>query len=174
MPRKPRYLGRERRARSAVTRRELASVLGGALLLPLSPTSAEPAPGAPYGDLKEVRLEGRIILLGEEMARRYGAKLAGAGPDLQRALAGPLGEIHNLLDNAAYRRLMAAGLDGRAVEIRGRLFPRSHLVEVLEFREIRADVLRRRFYCSVCAISGEEWGPCVCCGREMEPVRTSP
>jgi hypothetical protein len=127
--------------------------------------------GFAYGDLKTITLQGRLIPLGDVLARKYGARAAGGGAEKQWALALPEGQIYTFLDNEGYRKLLAANVAGRALEVTARHFPRSMLLEVLSFKEIPAEVVKRRFYCSVCAITTEEFGPCVCCGREMELVK---
>jgi hypothetical protein len=149
------------------------ALLAGALLLSGAPRAQDnPADrGFPYGDLKEVTLQGKLISLGDAMARKYGARLTGAGPEKQWAFALPEGQLYTFLDNEAYRKLLAATKADAPVEVRARHFPRSMLLEVLTFRPVAAETVRRRFHCSVCNISTEDWGPCACCGREMEPVR---
>src|SRR5437870_1626491 len=72
--------------------------------------------GFPYGDLKEVTLQGKLISLGDELARKYGARTTGASPEKQWALALPEGQLYTFLDNEAYRKLAAANLGGQAVE----------------------------------------------------------
>jgi hypothetical protein len=105
------------------------------------------------------------------LATKYGARVAGAALEKQWGLVLPEGQIYSFLDNEQYRKLLAAGLPGKAVEIHARLFPRSMLLEVLGFKEIPADTLRRRFHCDVCALYVEEFGPCVCCGKEVVLVK---
>jgi hypothetical protein len=126
--------------------------------------------GFPYGDLKEVVLKGRLVPLGEEMARKYGARTAGAGTDGQWALALPEGQIYTFLDNSGYRKLLEGKPADGAVEVKARHFPRSMLLEVLQFKPVAAEGLERRFYCKVCDIRTADWGPCTCCGKEMELV----
>ena len=124
--------------------------------------------GFPYGDLKEVVLQGKLVPLGEEMARKYGARTAGAGADRQWALALPEGQIYTFLDNAGYRKLVTEKPADGSVEVKARQFPRSMLLEVVQFKPIAAQGLERRFYCKVCDIRTADWGPCACCGKEME------
>ncbi len=127
--------------------------------------------GFAYGDLKEVTLRGRLISLQEEMARKYGARIAGAGPEQQWGLALPEGQIYSFLDTEQYRKLLGADLAGKAVEVRARHFPRSMLLEILAFQPTDAAALKRRFFCSVCTIYTEDFGPCACCGKEMELIK---
>lgn len=126
--------------------------------------------GFPYGDLKEVTLQGRLVRLGDLLARKYGAKAA-AGGEPQWALVLPEGQLYTFLENETGRKLLASPPPGGAVEVRARLFPRSMLLEVTGFRGIPEETLRRRFHCGVCNITTEEFGPCACCGKEMEPVK---
>ena len=127
--------------------------------------------GFSYGDLKEVTLQGRVISLGDEMARKYGARVIGAGTEKQWGLALPEGQLYSFLDNEHYRKLAGANPANAAVEIKARQFPRSMLLEIVAFKPIPAETIRRRFYCRVCDISSEDFGPCACCGKEMEPVK---
>ena len=130
--------------------------------------------GYPYGDLKEVTLQGRLLSLGELLARKYGARTAGGGPEKQWALVLPEGEIYTFLDNEGYRKLLASGATGQPIEVHGQLFPRSHLLEVLTYRRIAAEAVKRRFYCDICGIYTDEFGPCACCGREVKVVPAQP
>ena len=78
--------------------------------------------GYPYGDLKEVTLQGRLVDLAAEMAKKYGARTAGAGPEKQWGFATPKGELYTFLDNEAYRKLIA----GKPARMPG---PRAKLVQ---------------------------------------------
>ena len=127
--------------------------------------------GFPYGDLKEVTLQGKVISLGDEMARKYGARVAGAGPETQWALALPEGQIYSFLDNAAYRKLATEKPAGQTLEVKARHFPRSMLLEILSVKPVPAETLKRRFHCGVCDIYTADWGPCACCGKEMERIK---
>lgn len=130
---------------------------------------AQQKPGSPYGDLKEVTLQGRVVLLADEMARKYGARVPKDGKQL--ALALPEGQLYTFLETETCQKLAESAPPGSAVEVRARHFPRSMLLEVLSYRSLAADAVRRRFFCGVCTIYTEDWGPCVCCGKEVEPVR---
>lgn len=127
--------------------------------------------GFAYGDLKEVTLRGQLISLQDEMAKKYGARIAGAGPEKQWGLALPEGQLYSFLDTEQYRKLLAANLAGQAVEVRARHFPRSMLLEILTFKPTDAAPLKRRFFCAVCTIYTDDFGPCACCGKEMELIK---
>jgi len=126
--------------------------------------------GYPYGDLKEITLQGRMVDLAGEMAKKYGARTTGAGPEKQWGFSTPKGELYTFLDNEAYRKLIAGKPAEGGVEVQVRLIPRSHLIEVKSFKPIPASAIHQAFYCAVCNIRTEDWGPCECCGKEMEPV----
>jgi hypothetical protein len=130
--------------------------------------------GFPYGDLKEVTVRGRLVSLGDELSRKYGARVRGGAAEEQLALALPEGQYYTFLDNESYRKLAAANLKGQAVEVQARHFPRSMLLEVLQFKSLPAASVTRRFYCSVCDIHAADFGPCACCGKELEAVREKP
>lgn len=130
---------------------------------------AQQKPGA-YGDLKEVALQGKLVSLGEELARKYGARPLATGAVVQWGLASPEGRLYTFLDTESYRRLTAEFRGGKAVEVKARHFPRSMLLEVLSFRALPAETVQRRFFCDVCTVYSDDWGPCVCCGKEMEPI----
>lgn len=123
--------------------------------------------GFPYGDLKEVTLQGRLVALQDELPSKYGARVAPGDPR-QWVLATPEGRYHTFLDTEAFRRLLAARAEHPAVEVKARLFPRSLILEILSFRALDPALLRRKFYCRVCDITTEDFGPCACCGKEME------
>jgi hypothetical protein len=123
--------------------------------------------GFPYGDLKEVTLQGRLVNLQEELPSKYGARVPPGAPP-QWVFATPEGRYYSLLDTDAARRLSTAR--PAAVEVRARHFPRSAVLEVLSFQPVAPELLRRRFYCGVCDITTEDFGPCACCGKEMELV----
>lgn len=159
----------ERSRKRRPDRRALLAAAGLAGLLRRA-AGAQDQPGSPYGDLKEVTLQGKLVSLQEELARKYGARPQGAG-ETQWALALPEGQYFTFFDNRSYRELLAAGLGGKAVEVRARLFPRSQLLELLSHRPIPAESIQRRFYCSVCDIHATDFGPCACCGREYELVK---
>jgi hypothetical protein len=151
----------------------LAAGLGAGLLLGGSALRVGAQKGAgevgfPYGDLKEVSVAGRVISLGEVLARKYGAR-SPVGTPHQVALASPEGQLYTFLQNDTTAKLTALPA-GSAVEVKARLFPRSMLLEPVSFKQIPAEAVKRRFYCEVCAIYGEEWGPCICCGKEVAPV----
>lgn len=126
--------------------------------------------GSPYGDLKIVTLQGKLITLGDELTRKYGARPVTTA-DKPLSLALPEGQLYTFLPTETYVKLVDANLTGQPVEIKARQFPRSQLLEVLEFKAIPAEKIARRFYCNVCAIYANDWGPCVCCGKEYEPVK---
>lgn len=145
---------------------------GGGSPSPAAATATQKRPeGFPYGDLTEGAFQGTLLSLGDVLARKYGARVAGGNAERQLALAGPEGELFTFLDAEGYRRLAAANLLDQAVEVRARRFPRSHVLEVLSFRPLPAEAVRRKFHCAVCTIDTQDWGPCVCCGQEMKPVR---
>jgi hypothetical protein len=127
--------------------------------------------GFPYGDLKDVTLQGRMVVLQEELAKKYGAQVAGGGLEKQWALALPEGQYYTFLDTSGYRKLVAAKPADGAVEVRARQFPRSQILEVVSFKAVPGDTLARRFYCGVCVIYFQDFGPCVCCGKEVELVK---
>ena len=146
-----------------------AALLGG---LAKSARAQKPGDvGYPYGDLKDVSLQGHLLPLGELLGRKYGAKARGGGAETQLALALPEGQLYTFLDNENYRKLTAAMKPGAPVSVKARLFPRSMILEVLEFGTAPEEALKRRFFCEVCVIYTEEFGPCVCCGKEMQLLR---
>lgn len=114
-------------------------------------------------------LQGRLVSLEEELAKKYGAKVASA--DRQWALALPEGRYYTFLHTPGYRKMAAERPPSGAVEVKARLFPRSQLLELLSFKPIDSQGLRRRFYCGVCAIYAADFGPCACCGKELELVK---
>lgn len=129
---------------------------------------AEQKPGR-FGDLKDVTLRGKVVSLEEEMAQKYGARIAPGGGK-QWGLASPEGQLYSFLDTDAYRKLVAANLAGKAVEVEAHLFPRSMLLEVTAFKALAPEAIERRFFCDICTLYASDWGPCVCCGKELAPL----
>ena len=126
--------------------------------------------GFPFGDLKEVTLQGKLISLGEVLPRKYGTgPTVGAEP--QWALALPEGQLYSFLETDTYRKLVDPKLKGQAVEIKGRLIPRSQLLEIVALSSAPEQSIRRRFFCETCNIYAMDWGPCVCCGKEFVVVK---
>jgi hypothetical protein len=158
-----------------MTRRGLLALLlpAGPALVGAAPAAAWQEPGFPYGDLKEVTHQGKLVSLASELTRKYGARTRPDDADRQWGLALPEGQFYTLLENENYRKLLASGLKGQPVQIKARHFPRSMILEVLVFGPAPAEALRRRFYCGVCDITGDDFGPCVCCGKEMQLVDPS-
>lgn len=140
------------------------------------PAAAEPQEpfrrpeGFPYGDLTEIRIRGRLVHLQDEMARKYGSKVIGGSSERQLALATPSGELFTFLDTGSYRTMIVPLSPGAAVEASVRRIPRSMLIEVLQVSRIDPSTVRRTFHCETCNIDTEDWGPCVCCGKEMALV----
>jgi hypothetical protein len=144
-------------------------LIAAALLLAGAGIRAQQKPGS-YGDLKEVTLQGKLISVGDEMARKYGARLP-PGTEKQWGLASPEGQIYTFLPTETARKLIATGEGGEAVEVEARHFPRSMLLEVLSFKPLPQTAIERRFFCGICTVYADDWGPCVCCGKEMEPIK---
>jgi hypothetical protein len=129
---------------------------------------AEQKPGM-FGDLKDVTLRGKVVSLGDELARKYGAHVApGAVP--QWGLASPEGQLYSFLETETYRKLVAANLASKAVEVEAHLVPRSMLLEVTSFKALPEAAIQRRYFCDVCTLYADDWGPCVCCGKELQPL----
>ena len=128
--------------------------------------------GFSYGDLREVTLRGRFVALQDELARKYGARITGGGPEKQWVLASPEGQYYTFLDTEGYRKLVAAGLSGKAVEVKARQFPRSMILEVQSWTPVAAETVQRQFHCAVCEITFTDFGPCACCGKEVKLVET--
>lgn len=122
-----------------------------------------------FGDLKDVTLRGKLVSLEDEMAQKYGARLS-PGAVKHWGLASPEGQLYSFLDTDAYRKLVAANLAGKAIEVEAHLFPRSMLLELTAFKPLPQTAIQRRFFCDICTLYSDDWGPCVCCGKELVPV----
>jgi hypothetical protein len=62
-----------------------------------------------------------------------------------------------------------ARLLNRPMRLTGRLFPDTHLLQVLEVHSLRQGQLHELYYwCDVCAIRRNEKNACECCGGPME------
>lgn len=60
-------------------------------------------------------------------------------------------------------------LRGKELLLKGRVFPKSHVLEVTRIRSVRQGVIYDVFYyCSVCHIESVSPGPCQCCQGPVE------
>ncbi|MDW8366025.1 MAG: hypothetical protein RMK49_09295 [Abditibacteriales bacterium] len=84
---------------------------------------------------KEVTLRGRIRCAPEELKRLYGADVDCRVDGHQGVLRTADGSLYTMLPNVkSYVLLLEPKVFGREVEIKGRLFPKSMMVEVATFK----------------------------------------
>jgi hypothetical protein len=127
----------------------------------------------------EVELRGRVVCLPETMHRLYGTDLALDHPHVYALLTAE-GAFYTLLPTKfAEAVLVDTRLRERELLLKGRVFPRSHVLEVRRTRSIRNGVVHDLFYyCTVCAIETVSPGPCACCQGEVElterPLKEGP
>lgn len=80
---------------------------------------------------KEVTLRGKIICSHEELKRLYGADVDCRVDGHRGALRTADGSVYTMLPNVkSYVLILEPKIFGREVEIKGRLFPKSMIVEV--------------------------------------------
>lgn len=158
--------GRPRRPARRAALRALGGLLTGGAAAGIAGTAAA---AEAYGDLREVELRGAFRPLLPILTGKYGTKAPEDASD-PWALVTPPGAIYTLVDNRIYREARARYGSSQPVSVKARHFPRSMHLELLAITAVEAAAVKARFFCRVCNIYFEEFGPCVCCGLEVEPV----
>jgi hypothetical protein len=121
--------------------------------------AAEPRP---------VTLHGQVVDLNVELKRQHKVDIAAKAPPIW-VLKTVDGRIYTLLKT---RRSLALfddpRLRGRELIVKGRVFPKTQVLEVTFIQSVRKGVVHDVFYyCDICIIKFLAPGPCVCC---REPV----
>lgn len=162
-----------RRLRAQTSRRQILAGLAGCSASVAAGEARAASQSGAYGDLKEVELRGSLRPLHPILSGKYGAAPAPQAAD-PWALVTPDGSIYLLLQNRFYYELRDRHAEPSPLKVRARLFPRSHLLELLRAEPIGRNEIQAKFFCSVCNIYFDEFGPCVCCGEEVQPAAPTP
>ncbi len=132
------------------------------ILLVLFMSGAKPPTEAPQP--KQVELHGKVVCLAEEMNTSYNAELFGNHEHLY-GVKTENGEYYTLLRTSLAEALFVdKRLHAKDLVIKGRVFPKTQLLEVSRFLSIRNGVLHDLYYyCDTCYIRTVAPGNCDCC-----------
>ena len=117
---------------------------------------------------KAVMLRGQVVDLNAELKKQHKVDIAAKAEPVW-VLKAVDGKLFTLLKT---RRSLALfddpRLRGRALIMKGRVFPGTQVLEVTFIQSVRKEVVHDVFYyCDICVIKFLAPGPCVCC---REPV----
>ncbi len=113
---------------------------------------------------KEVELRGKVVCLAEAMHTHYNVELFKTHPHLY-GVKTERGKYYTLLRTSLAEALFVdARLHEKDLIINGRVFPNTHLLEVIRFASIKAGVVHELYYyCDTCYIRTVAPGDCACC-----------
>jgi hypothetical protein len=138
-----------------------------ALVLSLLPMWFGRAGDAP--PLKTEYFKGKVVPLVDALAK-FGAKLDADAAPHWLALVTEGGKVYPLIKDASSRMFFKdAKLLNRSMRVTGRLYPGSHLLQVVNVHSYLNGQLHEVYYwCDICTIRTYEQGICDCCGGPME------
>ncbi len=127
------------------------------LMIGAKPTTETPNP-------KDVELHGKIVCLAEDMHTHYKVELSGEHEHLYGVKTKD-GKYYTLLRTSLSEALFVdKRLHEKDLIINGRVFPKTHLLEVIRIRSIRDGVVHELYYfCDTCYIRAVAPGNCDCC-----------
>ena len=127
------------------------------LMIGAKPPTEKPEP-------KDVKLHGKIVCLAEEMHTHYKVERFGSREHLYGVKTED-GEYYTLLRTSLSEALFIdERLHANDLEISGRVFPKTRLLEVTRFLSIRDGVLHDLYYyCDTCYIRSVAPRNCDCC-----------
>ena len=113
---------------------------------------------------QEVKLNGKVLCLAEEMKELYNIELDGEHIHLY-GFKTEQNKYYTLLNTPLSKALFVdKRLHEKDLIINGRVFPNSQLLEVLRFMSIRDGVVHELYYyCDTCFIRTVAPGNCDCC-----------
>ena len=113
---------------------------------------------------KAVELRGKIVCLAEEMHTHYKVELFGTHEHLYGVKTED-GEYYTLLRTSLAEALFVdKRLHEKDLVINGRVFPKTHLLEITRFSSIKDSVVHELYYyCDTCYIRTVAPGNCDCC-----------
>ena len=117
---------------------------------------------------KAVMLRGQVVDLNAELKRTHKVDIAAKAEPVW-VLKAADGRLYTLLKTRRSAALFDdKRLRGRELIVKGRLFPKTQVLEVTFIQSVRKGVVHDVFYyCDICVIKFLAPGPCVCC---REPV----
>ena len=113
---------------------------------------------------KEIELRGKIVCLAEEMHTHYKVELFGKHEHLYGVKTED-SEYYTLLRTSLAEALFVdERLRKKDLIIKGRVFPKTQLLEVTRFSAIKDGVIHELYYyCDICYIRAVAPGNCDCC-----------
>ena len=113
---------------------------------------------------QEVELHGKIVCLAEEMHTHYKVELFGKHEHLYGVKTED-SEYYTLLRTSLAEALFVdERLRKKDLVIKGRVFPKTQLLEVTRFSSIKDGVIHELYYyCDICYIRAVAPGNCDCC-----------
>jgi len=131
--------------------------------------TAVPTAPADSAEAARVEVEGKVVCLPEAIQTRYGTELPTGHTHIYGLQAGD-GSYYTLLRTKYSEALFAdQRVRQKQLLLAGRVFPKSHILEVTRIRSVREGVVYDLFYyCSVCHIESISPGPCECCQGPVE------
>ena len=110
-----------------------------------------------------------MVCLSEEMHRLYGAPLAEKHTH-DYGFKSEAGDFYSLLRAPTSEALLTdTNLHTRTLLVKGKVFPKTHILEVVgNLHSVKDGKLNELYYyCDICSIKTSVPGPCMCC---REPV----
>lgn len=137
----------------------------GAVALALTPLL--PAQKASAPSMQEY--VGKVVPLAK-ILEKFGSQLDKDAAPHWLALLTDDGKVYPLIKDAGARRFFKdARLLDRPMRLSGRLYPDTHLLQVINVHSLRGGKQHELYYwCEVCAIRRDELDICECCGGPME------
>ncbi len=114
--------------------------------------------------IREVEFQGNIVCLLEEMHEHYNVQLFDSHQHLY-GLKTEGGEYYTVLRTSLAEALFVdTRLHEKTLIIKGRVFPKTRLLEVVKFLSVRDGIVHELYYyCDTCYIRAVAPGNCDCC-----------
>jgi|SRR5882672_8772422 len=120
---------------------------------------------------RNVELRGRVVCLAEEMHRQHGAELP-TKHEHQWGLKTGDGICYTFLRGKFSEAIFVdERIRQKELQVKARLFPGTHVIELTQLRSVKAGVVQDIFYyCDVCAIESVTPEICSCCQGPVELI----
>jgi hypothetical protein len=141
-----------------------------ALALGLSPVLIALSRGAPPAGPKTEYYKGKVVPL-TGLLEKGGARLDPEAAPHWLALMADDGKIYPLIKDSGSRMFFVdPRLQNRPMRLAGRLFPDTHLLQVVGVNSyVKGELHEVYYWCDVCSIRRpEKLAQCDCCGGPME------
>jgi hypothetical protein len=134
-------------------------------------SAASSKAGFDSNQVQQVQWRGRVVCLPEVMHVRFGAELPTRHQHVW-AFQTTNGNCYTLLEGKFSEAIfLDERVRARELEIKGRLFPQAHALELTFFHSVKNGVVQNLYYyCEICAIATVSPEPCACCQAPVELV----